>query len=40
MLSRYSFGLVLWEILTGGRAFSDVPDMLLGHQVTVHGMTL
>jgi hypothetical protein len=29
----YAFGLVMWEIYTGGRAFSDVPNMLLGHQI-------
>ena len=34
---RYSFGLMLWEIYTGGRAFSDVPNVLLGHQVAFNG---
>ena len=29
----YSFGLVMWEMYTGGRAFSDIPSLLLGHQV-------
>jgi hypothetical protein len=34
---RYSFGLVLWEIYTGGKAFANVPNMLLGHQIIHDG---
>ena len=33
----YAFGLVMWEIYTGGRVFSDVPNMLLGHQIIHDG---
>ena len=33
----YAFGLVMWEIYTGGRAFSGVPNMLLGHQIIHDG---
>ena len=30
---RYAFGIVLWELLTGRRAFQGVPVALLGHNV-------
>ena len=34
---RYSFAIVLWETFTGGRAYDDVPNVLLGHQVVHDG---
>ena len=33
----YAFGIVLWELYTGGRAFADVPSLLLGAQVAHDG---
>ncbi|WIA08278.1 hypothetical protein OEZ85_007721 [Tetradesmus obliquus] len=30
----YAFGITLWEMYTGGRAFEGVPRALLGHQIT------
>lgn len=30
----YAFGITLWELLTGGRAFKDVPAAHLGHAIT------
>uniref|UniRef100_A0A383VFW0 Protein kinase domain-containing protein n=1 Tax=Tetradesmus obliquus TaxID=3088 RepID=A0A383VFW0_TETOB len=30
----YAFGITLWELYTGRRAFEGVPRALLGHQVT------
>ncbi|MEW5298224.1 MAG: hypothetical protein WDW36_001371 [Sanguina aurantia] len=30
----YSFGILLWELYTGGHAFKDVPMALLGHSIT------
>ncbi len=29
----YAFGIILWELYTGGEAHRDVPATLLGHQV-------
>jgi serine/threonine protein kinase len=33
----YAFGIILWEMFTGGYAFLGVPGALLGHQVSVEG---
>eukprot|EP00878_Enallax_costatus_P013393 GHUV01014005.1.p1 GENE.GHUV01014005.1~~GHUV01014005.1.p1 ORF type:complete len:832 (+),score=111.45 GHUV01014005.1:893-3388(+) len=30
----YSFGITLWEMYTGRRAFEGIPRALLGHQIT------
>lgn len=30
----YAFGITLWEMYTGGRAFEGVPKALLGHQIS------
>jgi serine/threonine protein kinase len=30
----YAFGILLWELATGGRAFAGLPRALIGHQVT------
>ena len=35
--SRYAFGILLWEVFTGGRAYDEVPSLLLGHQVVHEG---
>ncbi len=29
----YAFGMIMWEVLTGGHALKDVPGVMLGHQV-------
>ncbi len=29
----YAFGIVMWELATGGRAFAGTPRALLGHQI-------
>ncbi len=29
----YAFGIMLWELATGGRAFAGTPRALLGHQI-------
>ena len=33
----YAYGIVLWELYTGGRAFADVPSIMLGSQVAQEG---
>ena len=33
IMTRYSFGLMMWEVFTGGRAFYDVPNTLLAQQI-------
>ncbi|KAI8475398.1 MAG: kinase-like domain-containing protein [Monoraphidium minutum] len=33
----YAFGILLWELYTGGRPFADTPTALLGHKVSVEG---
>lgn len=30
----YAFGIMLWELLTGGHPFRSVPKALLGHHIT------
>lgn len=30
----YAFGILLWELYTGGHAFKGVPRALLGHEIT------
>lgn len=30
----YSFGITMWELYTGNRAFEGIPRALLGHQIT------
>lgn len=30
----YAFGILMWELYTGGHAFKSVPRALLGHEVT------
>jgi hypothetical protein len=30
----YAFGITLWEMYTGRRAFEGIPRALLGHQIT------
>jgi serine/threonine protein kinase len=34
----YAFGILLWELLTGGHAFKGVPRALLGHRVAAEGL--
>lgn len=34
----YAFGILLWELYTGGRAFAHVPLPLLGHEVARGGL--
>lgn len=34
IVARSAFGITLWEMYTGGRAFEGVPCALLGHQIT------
>ncbi|GAX77878.1 hypothetical protein CEUSTIGMA_g5320.t1 [Chlamydomonas eustigma] len=34
----YSFGITLWELWTGSRPFSGLPQALLGHQVTLENL--
>ena len=29
----YAFGICMWELLTGKKAFAGVPKILLGHKV-------
>ncbi len=30
----YAFGILLWELITGGHAYRGVPRAVLGHEVT------
>lgn len=30
----YAFGILMWELASGGRAFAGTPRALLGHQVS------
>jgi serine/threonine protein kinase len=30
----YAFGITMWEMYTGRRAFEGIPRALLGHQIT------
>ncbi|KAF5831662.1 kinase-like domain-containing protein, partial [Dunaliella salina] len=33
----YAFGIVLWELFTGGSPFRDIPPALLGHSIVKGG---
>ncbi len=33
----YAFGILLWELFTGGVAYQGVPRALLGHAITKEG---
>ncbi|GAX78336.1 hypothetical protein CEUSTIGMA_g5778.t1 [Chlamydomonas eustigma] len=33
----YSFGILLWELLSGGKAYKEVPNVLLGRKVVEEG---
>ena len=33
----YSFGILLWELFTGGKPFEDVKLALMGHEIAVMG---
>jgi hypothetical protein len=36
-LHRYAFGILLYEVITGRRAYAGVPVPLLPHQVAMQG---
>ena len=34
-LSRYAFGITMWELFSGGRPFKDIMQAFLAHQVSL-----
>ncbi len=34
----YAFGILMWEVYTGGHAFKGTPKALLGHSITKDGL--